>query len=138
MKKLLVILSVVLISSPLSALLSNLYFLLIMTENDKREYYQYYSFGGDVFSIALYEIPIYIIVGIPVTFLIDFIIKKFKLNQSSRVYLIQLFMYMVAAGFFGSYLFLGSHNIEIFLVVLIAVLTYFHILVYFRKLFLLN
>jgi hypothetical protein len=138
MKKILLILFVILISSPLSALLSNFYFLLVMTENDKREYYQYYSFGGDVFSMALYEIPIYIVVGIPVTFLIDFIIKKFTLTQPNRSYLFQLFMYVVASGFLGLYLFLASHNIEIFLVVLIAVLTYFHILVYFRKLFLLN
>jgi hypothetical protein len=109
-----------------------------MTENDKREYYQYYSFGGDIFSMALYEIPIYIIVGIPVTFLIEFIIRKYTLPQPNRSYLFQLFMYVVAAGIFGSYLFLGSHEIEIFLVVLIAVLTYFHILVIFKKLFLLN
>jgi hypothetical protein len=132
MKKLFIILLAVVVASLSSSLLSN-YFIYLRTPVTAREdYYEYWSFWGNVFPLAIFQLPIYIFVGIPVTLLIDWVIKDTKTNSHKKSYLFQLFLYSLSAIVVGLYLFSSSNNFESLMVVFIAVYTYFHILFLFR------
>jgi len=89
--------------------------------------------------VAVYEVPFYIIVGIPVTLLIDFALKLTNASSTKKLYLFQFLLYSLSAAFFGLYFYFtvndNWNNVEIAILVVIAVYTYFHILFFLRKRF---
>ncbi|WP_226643152.1 hypothetical protein [Mesobacillus subterraneus] len=132
MKKYLIILLAIFIASPLSSLISNYFIYFRMPVTVREDYYEYWSFWGNVMTVAIFQLLIYILVGIPVTLLIDRVIKHTKLNNIGRSYLLQLFLYGLSALVLGLYLFTSSKNVESLMVVFIDVFTYFHILLLLR------
>ncbi len=135
MIKYLIIFFAIIVASPLSSLIINYISQLLMPVTAQESYYEYWTFWGGVFIVAIYQVPIYIIVGIPVTLLIDWIIKDTKSNSNEKTYFPQLLLYTLSALALGSYLFLLSNSIESLIVVVIAVYTYFHILFLLRTRF---
>ncbi len=97
------------------------------------------NFWLSVIIVALYEVPIYIVVGIPVTLLIDFVLKLPVASNTNKLYLFQFLLYSLAAAFFGLYLYFtvneNWNNVGLFILSIIAVYTYFHILFFLRKRF---
>ena len=67
MKKLFIILIAIFLSA---SLLSCLTLNLMMDDN-----YNFWDIWLSVIIVALYEVPIYLVVGLPVTLLIDFVLK---------------------------------------------------------------
>lgn len=61
MKKMLL---AILIAAPLSSLFGKIIDHLLMPKSLREDYYKYYSFLGDILITVMYEIPIYLIVGI--------------------------------------------------------------------------
>ncbi|WP_026565401.1 hypothetical protein [Bacillus sp. UNC41MFS5] len=124
MKKFFIILIAIVLSAPLSSLLS----LAILNFNIDDNY----EWGNAIF-VAAYEVLIYFICGIPVTLLIDFVIKLTVVSNTKKLYLFQFLLYSLAAGFFGLYL--NWNNVEMIIIAIIAIYTYFHILFFLRKRF---
>lgn len=135
MKKLFVFLFAVILSAPLSSLIINYITHLLMPVTARESYYEYWSFWGNVITVAIYQIPIYILVGIPVSLLIDWVIKDTKSNSNVKTYFLQLLMYSLSALVLGLYLFSISNNIESLIAITISVYTYFYILLLLRKSF---
>lgn len=132
MKKYLIIFLAIIIASPLSSLIINFINQLLMPVTAGESYYEYWTFWGGVYIFAIYQVPIYIIIGIPVTLLIDRVIKDTKSNINEKTYFLQLLLYTLSALSLGLYLFLMSNSIQSLIVVAIAVYTYFHILFLLR------
>jgi hypothetical protein len=127
MKKLALIFMAIFLSAPISALLS-VGADYLFTEPVKLQGYNYNPpIWATVVVIALYEIPVYIIVGIPVTYLIDFLVLKFSPHAHRlKKYVTLLIGYSIASLIFSFYL---LHNdFEGYFTVIIPVITYFHIL----------
>jgi hypothetical protein len=136
MKKFFIILISVLFAAPLSSLLSHVILNLMMSDNFS--YNEHWSFLSSLIIVAVYEVPIYIVVGIPVTLLIDFVLKLKKLPSIKKLYLFQFLLYSLSAIFFWIYFITENRNVEnveILILIVIAVHTYFHILFYLRKRF---
>jgi hypothetical protein len=136
MKKIFIILISILFATPLSSLSFNIILhLMALPESLQKDYYEYWSFWGSVLTVAIYELPIYIVIGIPITLLIDFILKLTKKkNNTQRLYLYQFFLYSLSAAVVGAILVSVEYiNIGIIIPVTIAVHIYFHILYYLRK-----
>lgn len=131
MKKFLIILITILLSAPLSSLLSYLTLNLMMDDDS--------NFWLSVIIVVIYEVPIYFVVGLPVTLLIDFVLKLTGASKTKNVYLFQLLLYSLVAAFFGLYLYFTGNenwnNVAMAILALIAVYTYSHILFFLRKRF---
>jgi hypothetical protein len=127
MKKLALILFAIFLSAPISALLS-VGAGYLFTEPIKLQGYNYNPpILATVMVVALYEIPVYIIVGIPVTYLIDFLVLKFSPHSHRlKEYLTLLIGYSIASLILSFYLL--NNNFEGYFTVIIPVFTYFHIL----------
>ncbi|MGF3105768.1 hypothetical protein [Rossellomorea sp. DUT-2] len=129
MKKLALIFFAIFLSAPLSAVL----FVgadHLLTEPVEVLGYNYNPpIWVTILVVALYEIPIYIFLGIPVTYLIDFLILKFSPHSHRlKQYLYQLIGYSIAALILSGYLIHDDYDFTLF----IPVLTYFHILWFLR------
>jgi hypothetical protein len=135
MKKFFIILISIFIAAPLSSLSFNIILhLMALPESLHKDYYEYWPFLGSVLIVALYELPIYIVVAIPITLLIDFVLKLTKITNTKKSYLFQFFLYSLSATVFGALLASAVYiNKGIFVPVTIAVHIYFHILYYLRK-----
>lgn len=130
MKKFLIILVAVLLSAPLSSLISSLIAGLIMGDVS--------SFLLGVIIFTIYEVPIYIVVGLPVTLLIDFVLKLTGVSNSKNKYLYQFLLYSLVTVVLGLYLYSVNENWNNTVLVIIstvAIYTYFHILYFLRKKF---
>jgi hypothetical protein len=82
---------------------------------------------GSIIILTIYQIPFYLIIGIPVTYIIDFGTKKFFLSTSTFVkYFIKLIGYTLSAFALSVWFFeFEADKLASFL---IPVYTYFHIL----------
>ncbi|MBU8732537.1 hypothetical protein KM915_21035 [Cytobacillus oceanisediminis] len=119
LKKLLLMLLAILISSPLAPIIMGIVDTLLMWPEELDD------FWGSVYLLSFFSIPFYIILGIPVTLIIDAIISKTKVPFGYKSYLLQLLLYTLSA--IAVYLFLLPH-----IIFTIPVFTYFHILLYLR------
>ncbi|PKR86807.1 hypothetical protein [Heyndrickxia camelliae] len=77
--------------------------------------------------IQLYAIPIFLILGIPVSYLIDSICKLINLKTNILIYLFKLLLYCIAATIIYKTLF------NDFFLSFLPVLTYFHVLLFLEK-----
>ncbi|MFC0236414.1 hypothetical protein [Fictibacillus phosphorivorans] len=126
------------ISVFMSALISSM--LLVITEYfsfsstaERTDYYEYYSPFSSFLLYTAFQIPFYIILGIPVTYLIDFICKKIDVKTKVRLYFVQLFLFTLVA-FLLPIIARGEIAKETIVYFgLIPVLTYFHVLLIVRK-----
>lgn len=146
MKRLLIIFIAIILAAPLSSFLINMIWCLMdLWESHRTVYNEYWSFWDSVTVYAICEIPIYVVIGIPSTLIIDFVIKTDS-TIGKRFYLLQFFLYSLFALFLGLFfpaIFLGliSYVVGIyqlgnfFIMVVIAVHIYFHILFYLRIIF---
>lgn len=127
MKQLGLILSAILLSAPISAILS-VGADYLLTEPVTVQGYNYNPpILATMLVVAVYEIPVYIVIGIPVTYLIDYLVNKF-FSGSSRLkeYSYHFIGYFIAAFLLSFNLFhcdFGSYFMNF-----IPVFVYFHIL----------
>ncbi len=84
-------------------------------------------------TITFYEIIIYLVVGIPVTLIINFIKKRLIKNQT-RDYLVTVALYLIPA-LLVAYLLLEGLTVENLAFVLIPVYVYMHFVYFFEKKF---
>jgi len=77
--------------------------------------------------IQLYAIPIFLILGIPVSYLIDSICKLINFKTNILIYLFKLLLYCIAATIIYKTLF------NDFFLSFLPVLTYFHVLLFLEK-----
>ncbi|MGG4266426.1 hypothetical protein [Peribacillus simplex] len=129
MKKFSIILIALLIAAPLSSILMGLVDSLISL-NDEPVSDNYAGTISTLVAITLYQIPIYLVVGIPVTLIIDFLTKLLGLKKNSKVYLFQFLLYSTSV-MVPAYI-LGANNIWNYLLVGIPVHTYFLLLFWLR------
>ncbi|UTE77440.1 hypothetical protein [Rossellomorea sp. KS-H15a] len=127
MKKLILILCSILLSAPLSAFLSVGTAYLLTEPVTVQGYHFNPPIWATAVVVAVYEIPFYIIVGIPVTYLIDYLIKKFSPEANRLKEYSYLFLGYFIAALLLSVSLLQS-DIEGYLTVFIPVFVYFHIL----------
>ena len=85
--------------------------------------------------VAVYALPVYLFVGIPVSYLIDYISNKLSRRFRSNSYFLKLSIYGLVCIIM---IFLFINNEELFsltpvLLIIVPVLTYFHILYFLRK-----
>lgn len=130
MKQFSIIILAILISAPLSSFIGVVIDYLSMTESLREEYYKYNSLDWDLVAVAFFSIPVYLIIGIPVTLIIDFLTKKIGLITTFKKYLLQLLLYSLSAIGLASIIF--SNEFEVYGFIALFVLTYFHVLFYLR------
>jgi hypothetical protein len=82
-------------------------------------------------TIILYEIIIYLLVGIPVTLVIDFI-KKRLFKNNTMDYLLTVALYFIP-GLLVTYLLLDEITVETLAFVFIPVYVYMHFVYFFKK-----
>ncbi|OOE12569.1 hypothetical protein [Fictibacillus arsenicus] len=126
------------ISVIMSAIISSM--LLVISEYfsfstvaERADYYEYYSPFGSFLLYTAFQVPFYIILGIPVTYLIDFICKKIVVKNIVKLYFVRLFLFTLVAFLLPT---VARGEIAIETIVyfgLIPVLTYFHVLLFVRK-----
>jgi hypothetical protein len=128
MKKFAFILLAIILSSPLASLLSAVVsHYMAVPESLQEDYYQYAPFMAGVYVVSIFFIPFYIVLGIPVTYLIDFVTKKFFFSTSAlKKYFIKLIGYTMAAFV------LSGFEADWFKTLLIPIYTYFHMLLLLR------
>ncbi|HZH59534.1 MAG TPA: hypothetical protein VEY70_08170 [Metabacillus sp.] len=124
------ILLAILIAAPLSSLISVIIDYFSMTESLREEYYEYNHPFGDFAVVAIGSIPVYLIIGIPVTLIIDLLTKKIGVTTTYKVYLLKFFLYSLSS--IGLASLLPSNEIEAYGFIALFVLTYFHVLFYLR------
>lgn len=97
------------------------------------------DYSGSIFAqllgTAMYAFPVYLIVGIPVSYLVDYISSQLNKKFLSLNYLLELCLYGLVCLVMIS-LFIGYQNLFTLLpveLIIIPVLTYFHILYFIRK-----
>jgi hypothetical protein len=130
MKKFLLILLSIIIASPISALLFFSSYLFLLEDPGFNEYA---PFWGGVFAYSFFQIPFYVVIGIPVTLLIDFATIYRKHTSLKIIYLFQFVLYTISGLLIISLLSLeNGFDVEAVLLI-IPVLTYFHILFFLRK-----
>jgi hypothetical protein len=115
-------------AAPLSAIL-----LVLSDVFLKGEEYSLAMILGSILTITLYEIIIYLIVGIPVTLIINFI-KKRMIKNKTRDYLVTVALYFIPA-LLVTYLLLDGITVENLAFVLIPVYVYMHFVYFFEKKF---
>ncbi|MEL3970794.1 hypothetical protein AAEO50_00740 [Rossellomorea oryzaecorticis] len=115
-------------AAPLSAILLVLSDIIL-----KGEEYSLAMIAGSIMTITLYEIVIYLVVGIPVTLIIDFI-KKRMINNKTRDYLVTVALYFIPA-LLVTYLLLDGITVENLTFVLIPVYVYMHFVYFSEKKF---
>lgn len=130
MKKFSLIILAILIASPLSSLIGIIYGYFSMNESLREEQLKYSSPFSNFILVAIGSIPIYIIIGIPVTLIIDLLTKKTGVTTTYKVYFMQLFLYSFSA--IGLSSILVSNELGAYGFILLFVLTYFHVLFYLR------
>ncbi len=130
LKKLLLMLLAILISSPVAAIFIGIVDIL-MVERDPYE--GELDFWGEVYFLSTFSIPVYIILGIPVTLIIDALNSKTKVPFGFNSYLIQLLLFTLSAIAVNLLVPSYSRNVVSFITFSIPVYTYFHILFYLRK-----
>jgi hypothetical protein len=131
------------ISVLVSAVISSLFLLLFehfsfSTAAERAEYYEYYDPYSNFILYTVFQIPIYIILGLPVTYLIDFICKKLSVKTRVSLYFVQLFLFSVVAILLPNIVLRGFAIDTIVYFGVIPVLTYFHVfhvLVMIRNIF---
>ncbi|MEB2494581.1 hypothetical protein SOP93_26215 [Peribacillus frigoritolerans] len=130
MKKLYLIHISILLAAPLSSFLSaSIDSLISLNENLPKD--EYSPFLNGIIVGILYELAIYCIIGIPVTLIIDTITYFVGLHTNLKVYLLQFSLYTISAITLAYIL--DSDNFWAYLMVGIAVHTYFHILFFLKK-----
>ena len=92
------------------------------------------TFGQFLF-VAVYAFPVYLFVGIPVSYLVDYISNKLSRRFRLNSYFLKLSIYGLVCIIM---IFLFINNEELFsltpvLLIIVPVLTYFHILYFLRK-----
>lgn len=92
----------------------------------------YYStpLWSGLFIVGLYSFPVYLVLGIPVSYLVDFL----SVNSRNYSYLDKLIMYMLVCIIL---VYLLVHKEDIFtlgpvMMIIVPVMSYFHVL-YFMK-----
>ena len=92
----------------------------------------YYStpLWSGLFIVGLYSFPVYLVLGIPVSYLVDFL----SVNSHNYSYLDKLIMYMLVCIIL---VYLLVHKEDIFtlgpvMMIIVPVMSYFHVL-YFMK-----
>ncbi|QTC40437.1 hypothetical protein I7V34_14785 [Bacillus sp. V3] len=128
MKKFIVLGLSIAAAAPLSAIL-----LVLSDVFLKGEEYSLAMIVGSIMTITFYEIIIYLVVGIPVTLIINFIKKRLIKNQT-RDYLVTVALYLIPA-LLVAYLLLEGLTVENLAFVLIPVYVYMHFVYFFEKKF---
>ncbi|MGE7610348.1 hypothetical protein ACQKML_27820 [Peribacillus frigoritolerans] len=130
MKKLYLIPISILIAAPLSSFFSaSIDSLISLNEELPKD--EYFPFLNGVIIVTLYELAIYCIIGIPVTLIIDAITYLVGLRTDLKAYLLQFSLYSISAITLA-YILL-TDNYWAYLIVGIAVHTYFHILFFLKR-----
>jgi hypothetical protein len=104
------------------------------TTAERVDYYEYYSPFGTFLILTAFQIPIYIIFGIPVTYLIDFICEKTGVETNVKLYFVRLFLFTLVAFLLPIIAIQDFAMDAILYFGLIPVLTYFHVLLLVKKL----
>ncbi|WP_427036589.1 hypothetical protein [Cytobacillus pseudoceanisediminis] len=130
LEKLLLMLLAILLSSPVAAIFIIMVDIL-MVERDPYE--GELDFWGEVYFLSTFSIPVYIILGIPVTLIIDALNSNTKVPFGFKSYLIQLLLYTLSAIAVNLLVPSYSRNVVSFITFSIPVYTYFHVLFYLRK-----
>jgi uncharacterized membrane protein len=126
LKKLLLMLLAILISAPLALIIMTI--VEFLTGELER-----YDIWRELFLVAIFSIPFYIVLGIPVTIIIDALNSKTKEPFGLESYLLQLFLYSLSAIAVNLLLFPNYDRDPVTLLFSIPVYTYFHVLFYLRK-----
>jgi hypothetical protein len=113
-------------AAPLSAILIVLSDVFLKSED-----YSLAMITGSIMTITLYEIIIYLVIGIPVTLIIDFI-KKRIIKNKNRDYLVTVALYFMPA-LLVTYLLLDGITVENLAFVLVPVYVYMHFVYFFEK-----
>ncbi|WP_102264489.1 hypothetical protein [Mesobacillus jeotgali] len=124
------ILLAIILAAPTSAALITFYGYLTFGASQETGYYGYNPYLDTILVLTIYQIPFYLILGIPTTLLIDLIIKEGKINKYP--YILQFVLYSISAIIVSSTMFTIEY--QGWLVFGIAVHTYFHILYFLRRL----
>lgn len=112
------IFSAILVSGPVAWILFMLIELIFIRTSNFED-------GSPIFIFIFYII--YVIVGMPVTFIIDLLTRILKIKKTKQIYFVQLILYTLLL------LVLIQVDPNLFNTILIVpVYTYFHILFYFR------
>ncbi|MCA1055194.1 hypothetical protein LCM10_09360 [Rossellomorea aquimaris] len=126
MKKFIVLVLSIAVAAPISAILLVLSDVLLKTDE-----YSLAMIVGSIMTITLYEMIIYLVVGIPVTLIIDFIIKRIR-NNNKWDYLLTVALYLIPALLVARLL-LDEISVETLTFVLIPVYVYVHVVYFLEK-----
>jgi hypothetical protein len=126
LKKIIVLGSSIAVAAPLSAILLVLSDVFLQGEE-----YSFALITGSIMTIILYEIIIYLLVGIPVTLIIDFIRKRLFKNNTMD-YVLTVALYFIP-GLLVTYLLLDEITVETLAFVFIPVYVYMHFVYFFEK-----
>lgn len=126
LKKLIILGLSIAAAAPISAILLVLSDVSLKGEEDSLT-----MIVGSIVIITLYEIIIYLLVGIPVTLIIDFI-KKYIIKNKTKDYTVTVALYFISA-LFVTYLLLDEITVENLTFVLIPVYVYMHFVYFFEK-----
>jgi hypothetical protein len=121
------------ISSIISSLLLLIFEYYSFSSISERErYYEYYEPFSSFLLYTAFQIPIYIILGIPVSYLFDFIWRKSGLTRDVVYYIIGLIFYTFIAILLPTILTREFHKDSVIFLGIIPVLTYFHVLFFMK------
>lgn len=103
---------------------------ITMSTKERTEYYAYYSLGGEILTILICLVLIYVFFGIPCSIFIDKLVQN---NSTLTTYLIKLVLYSIAGSltnFVVINLFFDA-NIDYFSIFygLICAIIFYHILI---------
>lgn len=97
------------------------------------------DYSGSIFAqllgTGLYALFVYLFIGVPVSYLVDYFLSKINKKSLLKNYLVELSIYVLICIVMIS-LFIGDENLFTLLpinLIIIPVLTYFHILYFSRK-----
>ncbi|MGM0898078.1 MAG: hypothetical protein ACQEV0_09265 [Bacillota bacterium] len=97
------------------------------------------DYSGSIYAgllfVGFYSLPVYLFLGIPVSYLVDYISKKLKPNSLAYSYVDKLILYGVVCVIMLS-LFVRKEDlfsVGPYMLIVIPVLTYFHVLYFLKK-----